>query len=443
MRRHPGYACEMLSPIAFLRPALDIPYCHHEKWDGTGYPRGLKGEQIPLAARIFAVVDVWDALRSDRPYRAAGPKSACSRTSLAGRHAPRPGRGRGLPPGPQPRRPAARPPIDRAPAPGGEGTAPSLPGAGRVRFLLDDFPETGADPDAQGIACHVDALRPGGIAIATACRGGRSSRSAAWRWAGLGLPDLLRAEAAARQRPARRTSRSSWSTCRAAWPTRTRSTSSPTPRRRSAASSSRSRRSVPGVQVGELLPRMAGVHGQAGGDPLARRPARRAFELPEHDRLPDGRQPARGEAALRLGRREGPGPGRPGRAAVRRPVPDDAAQAVQHARPRPPRPGRTAPARMDGDDLALLKQPSGHADRFARPAGSCSTSSTSSAARSTAPSVGGMDSVYRRAFDVLTSSKLVEALDVEREDPQAPRPLRHRLAASTWATAPRCGTTSS
>ncbi|HZD57766.1 MAG TPA: HD domain-containing phosphohydrolase [Anaerolineales bacterium] len=71
MRKHPAYAFELLSPIAYLRPALDIPYCHHEKWDGTGYPRGLKGEQIPLAARIFAVVDVWDALRSDRPYRKA------------------------------------------------------------------------------------------------------------------------------------------------------------------------------------------------------------------------------------------------------------------------------------------------------------------------------------------------------------------------------------
>jgi PAS domain S-box-containing protein len=69
MRRHPGYAYDLLVPIAFLHPALDIPYCHHEKWDGTGYPRQLKGEQIPLAARIFAVVDVWDALRSDRPYR--------------------------------------------------------------------------------------------------------------------------------------------------------------------------------------------------------------------------------------------------------------------------------------------------------------------------------------------------------------------------------------
>jgi HD-GYP domain-containing protein (c-di-GMP phosphodiesterase class II) len=69
MRKHPMYAYEMLFPIEYLRPALDIPYCHHEKWDGTGYPRGLKGEEIPLAARLFAVVDVWDALCSDRPYR--------------------------------------------------------------------------------------------------------------------------------------------------------------------------------------------------------------------------------------------------------------------------------------------------------------------------------------------------------------------------------------
>jgi HD-GYP domain-containing protein (c-di-GMP phosphodiesterase class II) len=73
MRRHPGYAYDLLSPIAYLHPALDIPYCHHEKWDGTGYPRGLRGEQIPLSARIFAVADVWDALRSDRPYRPAWP----------------------------------------------------------------------------------------------------------------------------------------------------------------------------------------------------------------------------------------------------------------------------------------------------------------------------------------------------------------------------------
>ncbi len=71
MRRHPQFAYDMLFPIEFLRSALDIPYCHHEKWDGTGYPQGLKGEQIPLAARIFAVVDVWDALTSDRPYRKA------------------------------------------------------------------------------------------------------------------------------------------------------------------------------------------------------------------------------------------------------------------------------------------------------------------------------------------------------------------------------------
>ncbi len=74
MRQHPLYAFELLAPIAYLRPALDIPYCHHEKWDGSGYPRGLSGELIPLAARIFAVVDVWDALRSDRAYRQAWPE---------------------------------------------------------------------------------------------------------------------------------------------------------------------------------------------------------------------------------------------------------------------------------------------------------------------------------------------------------------------------------
>lgn len=71
MKQHPIYAYELLNSIEYLRPALDIPYCHHEKWDGTGYPRGLKGEEIPLSARIFAVVDVWDALISDRPYRPA------------------------------------------------------------------------------------------------------------------------------------------------------------------------------------------------------------------------------------------------------------------------------------------------------------------------------------------------------------------------------------
>ncbi len=71
MKKHPAVAYELLSPIEYLRPALDIPYCHHEKWDGTGYPRALQGEQIPVAARIFAVVDVWDALTSDRPYRKA------------------------------------------------------------------------------------------------------------------------------------------------------------------------------------------------------------------------------------------------------------------------------------------------------------------------------------------------------------------------------------
>ena len=71
MRKHPIYAYNLLSPIEYLRDALDIPYCHHEHWDGSGYPRGLKGTQIPLAARIFSIIDIWDALLSDRPYRKA------------------------------------------------------------------------------------------------------------------------------------------------------------------------------------------------------------------------------------------------------------------------------------------------------------------------------------------------------------------------------------
>ncbi|MCL7960859.1 MAG: HD domain-containing protein, partial [marine benthic group bacterium] len=71
MRQHPVWAHEMISAVDFLQPALDIPYCHHERWDGEGYPRGLAGESIPLSARVFAVVDVWDALRSDRPYSEA------------------------------------------------------------------------------------------------------------------------------------------------------------------------------------------------------------------------------------------------------------------------------------------------------------------------------------------------------------------------------------
>lgn len=71
MRQHPIAARALLEPIEHLRAASDIPYCHHERWDGTGYPRGLKGEDIPLTARVFAVVDVWDALTSDRPYRPA------------------------------------------------------------------------------------------------------------------------------------------------------------------------------------------------------------------------------------------------------------------------------------------------------------------------------------------------------------------------------------
>ncbi len=74
MRKHPTYAYDLLHPIEYLRPCLSIPHYHHEKWDGTGYPRGLKGEQIPLSARLFAVVDVWDALSHDRPYRPGWPQ---------------------------------------------------------------------------------------------------------------------------------------------------------------------------------------------------------------------------------------------------------------------------------------------------------------------------------------------------------------------------------
>jgi putative nucleotidyltransferase with HDIG domain len=88
IQKHPIYAYEMLSPIDFLVPAIDIPYCHHEKWDGTGYPLGLKKEEIPFDARIFAVIDVWDALTSDRPYRKALPHDEARQriTVDAGRH---------------------------------------------------------------------------------------------------------------------------------------------------------------------------------------------------------------------------------------------------------------------------------------------------------------------------------------------------------------------
>jgi HD-GYP domain-containing protein (c-di-GMP phosphodiesterase class II) len=71
VRRHPYYARELLGPITYLRPAIVIPYSHHEWWDGSGYPEGLRGLEIPLAARIFTVVDVWDAMRTWRPYRQA------------------------------------------------------------------------------------------------------------------------------------------------------------------------------------------------------------------------------------------------------------------------------------------------------------------------------------------------------------------------------------
>ena len=88
MMKHPQFAYEMLSSITYLKSALNIPYCHHEKWDGTGYPRGLKGEQIPLEARLFAVVDVWDAVTSDRPYRKAWGKEEAGQyiKDQAGKH---------------------------------------------------------------------------------------------------------------------------------------------------------------------------------------------------------------------------------------------------------------------------------------------------------------------------------------------------------------------
>ena len=74
MKQHPLFALLMLRSIDYLKKAIEIPYAHHERWDGSGYPRGLKGKEIPLSARLFMVVDVWDALQSDRYYRAAWPR---------------------------------------------------------------------------------------------------------------------------------------------------------------------------------------------------------------------------------------------------------------------------------------------------------------------------------------------------------------------------------
>jgi HD-GYP domain-containing protein (c-di-GMP phosphodiesterase class II) len=84
MRNHPTYAYDMLKDIHFLQPALTIPYCHHERWDGKGYPQGLKGEEIPVEARIFALVDVWDAITNDRVYRKAMSKQEAIHTIQEG-----------------------------------------------------------------------------------------------------------------------------------------------------------------------------------------------------------------------------------------------------------------------------------------------------------------------------------------------------------------------
>lgn len=88
MKKHPVFAYELLSPIKYLQKSIDIPYCHHEQWNGEGYPRGLKGSDIPLPARIFAVVDIWDAVRSDRPYRPAWEEEKAIEyvRSLSGSH---------------------------------------------------------------------------------------------------------------------------------------------------------------------------------------------------------------------------------------------------------------------------------------------------------------------------------------------------------------------
>jgi putative nucleotidyltransferase with HDIG domain len=85
IKQHPQFAFEMLSDISFLQKAIEIPYCHHEKWDGSGYPRGLSKTEIPIAARIFAIVDVWDAITSDRIYRKAMTKEESIEVIQAGK----------------------------------------------------------------------------------------------------------------------------------------------------------------------------------------------------------------------------------------------------------------------------------------------------------------------------------------------------------------------
>ncbi len=170
-----------------------------------------------------------------------------------------------------------------------------------------------------------------------------------------------------------------------------------------------------------------GHHRQARRAPLDRRPPRRAFELAEPHRLPDGRQPSARRS--RTSARSSPGSRGPSTRSSRRS--STCSPMMQHKPYNSRGPGYLGsahrPARMDGDDLGLMQ-----ADGCQRPTGStgaagCSPSSTASAASATSPQVDGMDSVYRRAFDVLTSSKVAEALDVDPRGPAAPRPLRQGL----------------
>ena len=258
---------------------------------------------------------------------------------------------------------------------------------------------------------------------------------------GLGLPQILKAET--KPGASGSQSRSSWCTCRAGCRIRTRSTSSPMRPPRSAASSSRSPATCRASRSASCCPLIAAIDGQDRRRAVDRRPPRRAFELAEPDRLPDVAEPARGPAAFRLGRLAGAGAGRPGRAAVRRPLPDDAAQALQRRERGQPRLGLPR-----GQGERRRPRPPEADRRLRRPiratAGACSASSTASAGLVDSAEVDGDG---RRSIGVPSTcsrpSKVANALDVEREDPRLRDRYGTGLGHGTSATAPRCGTTSS